>query len=409
VYASATSLYVATTTWPKLQAEGVVGPKDGATAGAQAGPIAGPAAGPALPESQPATTDIHGFDLSNPAAPTYLGSGEVQGTLIGQYALSEYQGFLRVATTVGMAAPPAFEGAAPATPSDNRVTVLQPQNGSLVEVGSVIGLGTGEKIYAVRFLGPLGYVVTFRQTDPLYVLDLSDPHHPQSSGQLELTGYSSFLEPLPDGRVLGIGQDVNQSLRSDGLQLSLFDVSDPAHPSLVSKDVLSGAWSSAQSDPHALLWWAPAKLAVLPVTQQTLPEPLPLGAASPDSSTSPAGSPFDGAVAFRITDAAITEAGRVTQPSAQGTGGSVPVPGPVPGPRPVPVPGPTASAGAGGAVSNAPAARGGAIASPGIAYAGSSEIERSLVVGSMLYTVSETGILASDLSSFQPQVWLAYS
>lgn len=386
VYASSAALYVATTSWPQLQAEGIV-PMGGGMAASSGGPIGGPvvgsgtavgggtgAAGPAqtvLPEQQ-ATTDIHGFDLSNPASPTYLGSAEVQGTLIGQYALSEYQGYLRVATTVGTATPPPSEGTAPAVASDNRVTVLQPEGGALQTVGTLSGLGTGEKIYAVRFLGPLGYVVTFRQTDPLYVLDLSDPQHPQSSGQLELSGYSSFLEPLPNGRLLGIGQDVNDQLRTQGLQLSLFDVSDPAHPSLVSKDVLDGAWSSAQDDPHALLWWAPAHLAVLPVTQQPVPVPMPGGAAAvPPSATSF----FDGAIAFRVTDSNLSEAGRLTQPPAAAP--SPPV-GPY-GAEPMPV-----------------------------VVGAASEIERSLVVGSMLYTVSETGIMASDLTSFQQVAWLAY-
>ena len=97
------------------------------------------------------------------------------GTLIGQYALSEYQGYLRVATTVGAPSPAPEDGVAPGAPSDNRVTVLQPQNGALVTVGSLGGLGSGEKIYAVRFIGTLGFVVTFRQTDPLYVVDVSVP------------------------------------------------------------------------------------------------------------------------------------------------------------------------------------------------------------------------------------------
>lgn len=382
VYASSAALYVATTSWPQLQSEGIV-PMAGGMATASSGAAAAGGgvgvAGPAqtAPAEQQATTDIHGFDLSDPAHPTYLGSGEVSGTLIGQYALSEYQGYLRVATTVGTATPPPSEGVAPVVASDNRVTVLQPQNGALVAVGTLSGLGTGEKIYAVRFLGPLGYVVTFRQTDPLYVLDLSDPHDPQASGQLELSGYSSFLEPLPNGRLLGIGQEVNDQLRTQGLQLSLFDVSDPAHPSLVSKDILDGAWSSAQDDPHALLWWAPAQLAVLPVTEQ----PVPLG-----EGASSMASFFDGAIAFRVTDSSLGEAGRLTQPPMAGS--------------PTPVPGPLGSAGS---------APGAGLPEAMPVVGATSEIERSLVVGSMLYTVSETGIMASDLTSFQQVAWLPYS
>lgn len=365
VYASASSLYVATTSWPQIEAQGGGAPSVGAGPG-------NAVAGPPL-STTPATTEIHGFDLSDPATPRYLGSGEVPGTLIGQYALSEYQGYLRVATTIGTATPPPSEGSAPATPSVSQVTVLQPQSGALVEVGSLTGLGTGEKIYAVRLLGSLGYVVTFRQTDPLYVLDLSDPRHPQASGQLELTGYSSFLEPLPGGRLLGIGAAVDPNLRTEGLQLSLFDVSDPAHPSLVAKDVLSGAWSNAGTDPHALLWWAPAELAVLPVTQEQV-GPGPAGDSAPPA-------PFDGAVAFHVTGSGISEVGRVAHPMAPSNGGGAGLP--VPG-------GPATSA-------------------PAIVFGGGSDIERSLVVGSMLYTVSEAGVLASNLSSFDPVTWIAYA
>ena len=394
VYASATSLYVATTAWTAPTSPPV--PMGISSPAASVGSAAGGAAssgsaqagvaqadGPAIvsPPSDPAaaSTDIHGFDLSDPGAPRYLGSAEVPGSLIGQYALSEYQGYLRVATTVGSATPPPNEGVAPTTASDNRVTILQPQGGSLATVSTVSGLGSGEKIYAVRFIGPLGYVVTFRQTDPLYVLDLHDPQNPQLAGQLALTGYSSFLQPLSGNLLLGVGQEVDANLRRTGLQVSLFDVSDPGHPQLLSKDVLEGANSSAESDPHALLYWAPAQRAVMPVTQESM---TPV-----DGSTAPAPvSPFDGAVAFRVANGSVSEAGRVSQP----------VSSPVASPGPVPM----------GVMSSGGLAAPGAIAMP---YAYGTTIERALVVGSMLYTVSESGIMVSDLGSFAPVAWMAYS
>lgn len=391
VYASATTLYVATTAWtPQPGPSSPTGSTGPGTTSVGGGPAAvggaGVVNGPdiAFPPSGDASTDIHGFDLSDPGAPQYLGSGEVPGTLIGQYALSEYQGVLRVATTVGSATPPPNEGVAPSTLSDNRVTILRPQGGSLVTVGTLTGLGTGEKIYAVRFMGPLGYVVTFRQTDPLYVLDLHDPTHPVASGQLPLSGYSSFLQPLSDNLLLGVGQEVDQNLRTTGLQVSLFDVSDPVNPKLLSKDVLSDASSTAENDPHALLYWAPAQLAVMPVSQY--------GSVPVDDGTAAPTAPFDGAVAFSVAGGTLSEAGRLSQPApapsgqTSGSYGGVPIPVDIPPGAGVAAPG--------------------AIAMP---YDAGTTIERALVVGSMLYTVSESGIMASDLSSFAQSAWLAYS
>ncbi|MDE3086929.1 MAG: beta-propeller domain-containing protein [Acidobacteriota bacterium] len=332
----------------------------------------------------PDTTAIDAFDLSDPSAPRYVGSGQVPGTLIGQYALSAYQGDLRVATTVGSATPPPGEGSAPTTVSDNRVTVLAPENGALVPIGTVSGLGAGEKIYAVRFVGPLAYVVTFRQTDPLYVVDLSDPTAPQLAGQLPLTGYSSFLEPLEHGLVLGVGQSVDENLRTDGLQVSLFDVSDPAHPALVAKDVLAGATSAAQQDPHALLYWAPTGTVVLPVVQFVSPP-----AGTPVDPGVAQGSTFSGAVVWRAGSSGLTEQGRVIQPTGAG------------------VPACTFCAGAVGSGSAGVGAGGAAVMAPYEPYGGT--VQRALVVGDKLYTVSDAGILESDLASLAPGTWLAFS
>ena len=266
VYASATHVFVATTAWNY-----------------QASPGCRPVRGEACPDvpsyvvwpSDNANTDVYGFDISNPAAPQYLGAGSVPGTLIGQYALSEYDGYLRVATTVGEPTPAPVDGQpAPAQLSDNMVSVLQPQNGTLVTVAALRGLGEGEKIYSVRFIGDLGYVVTYNQTDPLYVVDLSTPDRPTLAGQVSLSGYSSVLQPLSGGLLLGVGQAVDQQLRTQGLQVEVFDVADPAQPSLVSQQGLgNGAGSAAEYDPHALLWWPQSDLLVMPVDDYSGPGP----------------------------------------------------------------------------------------------------------------------------------------
>ncbi len=329
-------------------------------------------------DSSTPSTAIDAFDLSDPSAPGYAGSAVVPGTLIGQYALSEYDGDLRVATTIGMPNPAPGEGTDPTTPSDNRVTVLGASDGALVPVGSVDGLGEGEKIYAVRFEGPLAYVVTFNQTDPLYVVDLSNPADPQLAGQLPLTGYSSFLEPLGNGLLLGVGQTVNANLQNDGLQVSLFDVSDPSNPTLVSEDDLPYAISSAEQDPHALLYWAQTETVVMPVTED-----------QPFTSTGPAaifGPTFVGAVVWTVSGGTLTEAGKISQPVVEAS--SPPIAQP--------------ATGGGGTVVLPDLA-------PGTQTGVPPQIEQAVVVGDMLYTVSEAGILESDLGTLASETWMAYS
>jgi len=226
----------------------------------------------------PGATDVHKFDTSDPARTDYRASGQLPGELLNQYSLSELDGRLRAATT-------REDG------SESRVTVLEDQNGKLVPVGSVGGLGQGQRIYAVRFIGTTGYVVTFRQIDPLYTIDLSVPTAPRVVGQLELEGYSAYLHPVGDGLLLGIGQDASPQGRPLGTQLSLFDVSDPAHPTLLQHTQLGvDSTSHVENDPHAFLWWGPSNLAVIPVREQS----------------------FTGALGFTVTRDGIADAGRVS-------------------------------------------------------------------------------------------------
>ncbi len=335
VYASATDVYVATTNW---QDQGVWGCPYGNGVACPMEP-----AYVVPPFDQRTTTDIYGFDISSPSAPAYLGSGTVPGTLIGQYAMSEYNGYLRVATTRGEPTPAPIDGGTPPpTLSDNIVSVLQPDNGVLGTVAALHGLGRGEKIYAVRFIGDLGYVVTFDQTDPLYVLDLSNPEHPVLAGLVSLAGYSSFLQPLDTGLLLGVGEAVDQQLRTQGLQLEVFNVADPAQPSLVSRQQLgSGASSAAEYDPHALLWWPASGLLVLPVDN------------------------YSGHGASSAADVwAVTPSGTLRQL--------------------------------------------GALSQPASGSNGYPEIERAVVVGGDIYTISEQGVMESDMSSLSQVAWLAY-
>jgi uncharacterized secreted protein with C-terminal beta-propeller domain len=240
-------------------------------------------------DTQGGNTSIHRFDISDPDRTTYAASGMVPGTLLNQFSLSEDKGILRAASTVGWG-----------PEAESKVTTLARQNGYLVQRGQVGGLGRGERIYAVRFLGDVGYVVTFRQTDPLYTVDLSDPTQPRVRGELKIPGYSAYLHPIGEDLLLGVGQEASDDGRVQGLQLSLFDVSDLAQPRRVQKAQLGERWSSSavEWDHHAFLWWPATKLAVLPMSSES----------------------FNGAAGFRVGRASgIAEIGRISHPSASGS------------------------------------------------------------------------------------------
>lgn len=194
-------------------------------------------------------SQIHLFDTSDQGAPAYLASGEVEGFLLNQFAMDEYQGVLRVASTT---APSGWWWSGE---SESLVTTLEQRDDQLVEIGRVEGLGKGEQIFAVRFLGEVGYVVTFRQTDPLYTIDLSNPTAPRVAGELKIVGYSAYLHPLGDGRILGLGQDATEEGRVKGTQLSLFDVSDPADPRRIDQVTMDGGYSQAETNHHAFTMW----------------------------------------------------------------------------------------------------------------------------------------------------------
>jgi uncharacterized secreted protein with C-terminal beta-propeller domain len=125
-------------------------------------------------------------------------------------------------------------------------------------------------VYAVRFVGTTGYIVTFKQVDPLHTVDVSDPAHPRVVGELEIPGYSAYLHPVAPDRLLGVGQSVDDHGRPLGTQLSLFDVSSLRTPSRVSHTTLGPGWSEAESDHHAFLFWPATGLVVVPFDQRAV-------------------------------------------------------------------------------------------------------------------------------------------
>ncbi|PIW91749.1 MAG: hypothetical protein COZ91_00230, partial [Candidatus Nealsonbacteria bacterium CG_4_8_14_3_um_filter_39_7] len=185
-------------------------------------------------------------------------NGNVPGTLLNQFSLDEYKGNLRVATTIGEGYFGMFNGISGGRKTVNDVYVLDK---NLNITGSVKDLGIQEKIYSVRFLEDKGYVVTFRETDPFYVLDLSVPNKPELVGELKIPGYSAYLHPITEDKILGIGKEGSQ------VKISLFDVANPKTPTEKSKYVLNEYWSEILNNHHAFLMDAKHEVFFLPGSQ----------------------------------------------------------------------------------------------------------------------------------------------
>jgi uncharacterized secreted protein with C-terminal beta-propeller domain len=153
----------------------------------------------------------------------YRGIGSVFGHTNNQFGLSEHNNILRIATTEG------FSWASSGT--NNSIYTMKEQDGLLSIEGVLSGLGKeGETIRSVRFMGDKCYIVTFKQTDPLYTIDMSNPKAPRKVGELQVNGYSAYLHPIGDDKLLGIGRDADAEGRIKGLKIELFDISDFEHP-----------------------------------------------------------------------------------------------------------------------------------------------------------------------------------
>ncbi|HEU5056822.1 MAG TPA: beta-propeller domain-containing protein [Kofleriaceae bacterium] len=198
------------------------------------------------------TTHIHKFELGG-EKPRYVASGSVRGHLNNQFSMSEHRGHLRVATT-----DQAWGWGGERTATGNHLYVLATRGGRLRQVGAIEDLAKGERIYAARMMGDKGYMVTFRQTDPLFTLDLSDPQRPRVAGELKINGFSSYIHPLDGDHLLTIGQDADDDGRVLGVHVQVFDVSNPARPRRSAHKRLANrdgwSWSAAQWDHHAFTY-----------------------------------------------------------------------------------------------------------------------------------------------------------
>lgn len=200
---------------------------------------------------------VHKFDISEGAAhPEYIATAKVPGQMYSQFALSEYDGVLRLATTE-------VDGDWVASAS---VRTLDFQQGQAIELDALTGLAPEESIFAVRFIRGIGYIVTYEQQwgDPLFTIDLSDPSNIELAGELAVTGFSNYLHPMDDGHLLAVGMDEG----SEGWQLavSIFDVTDLYNPALSTRLLLEASDSEAQSDHHAFNYFAAAEVLAIPST-----------------------------------------------------------------------------------------------------------------------------------------------
>jgi hypothetical protein len=238
VYSSSSRLYVATTT-----GDPVPMPVDSGVGGA---PV------PFVP-----TTQVHAFALEG-ARTTYTASGSFRGTVKDRWSFSEYDGRLRVAAQLANDNRSAV---------DNGVLVLDERAGRLVETGRVGGLGKGETIQSVRWFGDLAIVVTFRQTDPLYTVDLSDPARPRVVGALTIPGYSSYLHPIGGDLLVGIGHDASATGSDLGAQAATFDLRDLARVRRVDTHGFGPQTDvSAGWDPRTFTYLPEQRTLVTPVT-----------------------------------------------------------------------------------------------------------------------------------------------
>jgi uncharacterized secreted protein with C-terminal beta-propeller domain len=212
-------------------------------------------------------TDVFRFRISD-AKVTEDGVGSVPGYILNQFSMDESDGYFRIATTVGDA------WRNDKYTSMNGVYVL---DGSMKVVGKVEGLASRETIKSVRFIGSKAYMVTFRTTDPLFVLDLSVPTAPKVSGELKIPGYSEYLHPYADGMLLGFGKDAvvqGEMAYYLGMKFSMFDVSDPANPREIAKFALGdrGTYSEVSYNQKALLFSREKNVIGIPIIINRVPK-----------------------------------------------------------------------------------------------------------------------------------------
>lgn len=200
---------------------------------------------------------------------SYKVTGEANGHVLNQFSMDEHDGYFRIATTKNRTWSRYLDDRS--IESYNNLYVFDK---NLKQVGAVEKLAEGERIYSVRFMQNRAYMVTFKQIDPLFVIDLKDPKNPQVLGELKIPGFSNYLHPYDEDTLIGLGKDAFENewggVRTGGVKLSLFDVSDVSSPKEIDNYIMGGVGSDsvALNDHKAFLFSHDKNLLVIPVAIQ---------------------------------------------------------------------------------------------------------------------------------------------
>jgi hypothetical protein len=225
------------------------------------------------PDQSFSTTDqatyLHQFDVVGEKV-EYEASGQVDGWILNQFSMSEYEGVLRVATMTGTRG--LFDGAShvftlrPSSKARESFSVGGQQPTFLKIIGEARDIGVAEDLYAARFQGNRGYLITFQQTDPLWVVDLTKPESPRVLGELFVPGYSTYIHPLEGSRLLAVGRAGWEE--SEGIKLSLFDVRDGGSPSVIEERAVGDSTSTSEAldDHRAFNYMTEDKLLAIPMS-----------------------------------------------------------------------------------------------------------------------------------------------
>lgn len=200
-------------------------------------------------------TSIYKFSLYN-GIPKYLGKAEVNGTILNQFSMDEYNGNFRITTTKKDTVP------------KNNIYILDK---NMNTIGKIEDLAQGELIYSTRFMGDRAYMVTFKLTDPLFVIDLKTPSSPKILGELKIPGFSNYLEPYDENHIIGFGKDAveaNGTAYHQGMKVALFDVSDVNNPKVQFSTTIGdrGTDSELLRNHKALLFSKEKNLLAFPVS-----------------------------------------------------------------------------------------------------------------------------------------------
>jgi len=296
--------------------------------------------------------EIHKINLVDGVI-KYIAEGKVPGWVLNQFSMDESNGYFRIATTAGKL----VKGVSTST---NNLYILDE---TMKTVGKLEDLALGESIYSTRFMGNRCYLVTFKKVDPFFVIDLSNPKAPMILGKLKIPGYNNYLHPYDENHIIGIGKETVESETGDfawyqGIKISLFDVSDIANPKEVAKIEIGdrGSDSPALSNHKAFLFSQEKNLLILPILEAKI-DPSKYGGIVPANVYGDF--IYQGAYIFNINTSKISLEGRITH------------------------------------------IQGDELTKSGYWFNSEYEIERSIYIGEIIYTISSKLIKANNLSDLK--------